>query len=114
MSETNESKVVVMLTTTVNETEASRISRALVEEGLAACVQRASISSVYVWDGRVEEGAEYLLIIKTLAECSGDVDARIHALSSYAVPEVVALEATSVGAAYEAWLRSACCRRPSY
>jgi periplasmic divalent cation tolerance protein len=104
----SESKVVVVLTTTANEPEAARMSRALVEEGLAACAQRVPISSTYVWKGRVEESTEHLLILKTLADCCPEIERRIHALSSYEVPEVVTLEAVSVAAAYDSWLRSAC------
>ena len=109
----SDSKVLVVLTTTPNESEAVRISRTLVEEGVAACVQRLPISSTYLWQGQLEEGTEYLLIIKTLAERSAEIDQRIHALSTYETPEVVALEAVSVAAAYHDWLRSALSgRRP--
>ena len=104
----SESKVIVVLTTTPNEAEAVRISRALVEEGVAACVQRLPIASTYRWQDQLEEATEQLLIVKTLAERSAEVDQRIHALSTYEVPEVVALEAVSVATAYDAWLRSAC------
>ena len=104
----SESRVIVVLTTTATESDATRIARALVEEGLAACVQRVPISSTYFWEGRVEEGAEHLLIVKTLSERGAEVDRRLHELSTYDVPEVVVLEAASVGAAYDGWLRSVC------
>jgi periplasmic divalent cation tolerance protein len=104
----SDSRVLVVLTTTASEAEAVAISRALVEEDLAGCVQRMPISSTYRWQGRVEEGAEYLLIVKTLSDRSEELENRIRELSSYEVPEVVALEATRVAAAYDAWLRSAC------
>jgi periplasmic divalent cation tolerance protein len=103
-----DSKVAIVLTTTPNESEAVRISRALVEEGLAACVQRLPISSTYVWQDKIEDSTEHLLIIKTLAERCAEVEGRIEALSTYEVPEVVAFEALRVAAAYGAWLRSSC------
>jgi len=104
----SDSRVTVVLTTAANETEGATISRALVEEHLAACVQRLPIASTYRWRDRVEESSECLLIIKTLATLVDEVGRRIHALSSYDVPEVVALEAASVASAYGAWLASAC------
>jgi len=104
----SESNVIVVLTTLPNEADAVRISRALVEEELAACVQRLPIASTYRWQGKIEDGAEYLLIIKTLAERSAEIERRIHALSTYEVPEFVVLEARSVAAPYEAWLRATC------
>jgi len=103
-----EPKLVVVVTTAANELEAVRISRALVEEGLVACAQRVPISSTYTWKGHLEEGAEQLLILKTLADRYPEIERRIHAMSSYEVPEVFALEAVSVSAAYDAWLRSSC------
>lgn len=104
----SESRVIVVLTTTATESDAARISRALIEEGLAACVQRVPISSTYVWQGRAEEGSEHLLIVKTLSERGAEVDKRLHELSTYDVPEILVLEAASVGAAYDRWLRTAC------
>jgi len=104
----SDSRVVVLLTTVANESEAVRLARALTEERLAACVQRLPISSTYVWGGRVEEGDEHLLIVKTLSERFADVEKRIRELSTYEVPEIVTLEAASVSAAYESWLRSVC------
>src|SRR5512139_4070145 len=107
----SDSRVMVVLTTTANEADASAISRILVEEELAACVQRMPISSTYRWQGRVEESSEYLLVVKTLSDRSEELENRIRELSSYEVPEIVALEATRVATAYEAWLRSACRER---
>jgi len=96
------------MTTVADEPEAIRLAHALTEERLAACVQRFLISSTYVWDGRVEAGAEYLLLVKTLSSRLGDVEKRIGELSTYEVPEIVTLETASVSAAYDAWLRSVC------
>jgi uncharacterized protein involved in tolerance to divalent cations len=104
----SDSKVIVVLTTTSSEAEAVQMARALLEEGLAACVQRLPIASTYLWKERIEESAEQLLLVKTLAERASEVEKRIHELSSYEVPEVVALETARVAAGYDAWLRSAC------
>lgn len=104
----SDSRVIVLLTTVADEPQAIRLARALTEERLAACVQRLPISSIYVWEGRVEEGAEHLVIVKTLSARLGEVERRIRELSTYEVPEIVTLETGSVSAAYEAWLRSVC------
>jgi len=104
----SDSRLIVVLTTAAAEPEALRISRTLIEEGLAACVQRMPIASTYLWQGQVEEGAEQLLLIKTLADRFEEIEQRIQELSSYEVPEVVGVEVASVSTAYETWLRSAC------
>ena len=59
----------LVLTATASLEEAKKIARALVETRLAACVNIVpKIESVYRWEGKVEEGQEYLLLIKTTAE----------------------------------------------
>jgi len=100
--------VVVVLTTVASAEEGARIGRALVEERLAACVNVVGpIRSIYRWQGAVEEAAEHLLVVKGRATALGALDARLRALHSYDVPEVLALPASGGSAAYLAWLDEA-------
>jgi len=96
---------VVVLVTAGNRDEGLRIGRALVEERLAACVNVVGpICSIYRWEGAVEEAEEHLLVVKARA---GDLDAlaaRVRALHSYDVPEVLALPVTAGSEDYLAWL----------
>lgn len=46
----NDSGAILVLTTTADEASALQLSRSLVEEGLAACVTRTAVRSVYRWD----------------------------------------------------------------
>ena len=56
----------VVMTTVADDDTASRLARALVDEGLAGCVQRLPIRSTYTWQGRTEDATEVLLLVKTL------------------------------------------------
>jgi len=60
-------RVPVLATTTTAEAEdARKIAARLVEAKLAACVQIVEpITSVYRWQGNVEEEKEVLLLIKS-------------------------------------------------
>ncbi len=56
----------VVLVTCGSEEEALKISRFLVEERLAACVNLVSpIRSIYRWEGKIWDEREWLLVIKT-------------------------------------------------
>ena len=71
-----EASIVVVLVTASGLDEARRIGRALVEERLAACVNVVGpITSIYRWEGRVQEEAEHLLLVKARrADCRRDVE----------------------------------------
>ncbi len=106
-----DSDAMIVMTTVPDDSTAERIARSLVEEGLAGCVQRTAIRSTYTWQGKVEDAAEVLLIVKTTKACWSALESRIHALSPYDLPEVLAVETSHVAPAYAAWLAAACARR---
>ncbi|MBI5479198.1 MAG: divalent-cation tolerance protein CutA [Deltaproteobacteria bacterium] len=88
---------------------AADIARALVGEGLAACVNIVpGVRSIYRWKGEVCDDAEVLCVIKTRAERFEEVRARVVALHPYEVPEVVAVPLVAGNAAYLAWVDSLC------
>lgn len=101
---TAEPDVAVVLVT-APETAAPAIARTLVEERLAACVNLVrAVHSVYRWEGRVEEAAECLLVIKTRPACWPDLEARLRALHPYTVPEILALPTIAGHRGYAAWV----------
>jgi len=71
--------------------EAKRISRALVEEKLAACVNMFPITSIYHWDGLREE-KEVALIVKTATGNVKKVENRVKELHSYDVPCIISFQ----------------------
>ena len=76
---------------TIDSADAARtLARKLVQDRLAACVNIIeNVTSVYKWEGRVEEDAEFLLVIKTQDSRAGDLTARIEELHPYDVPEIL-------------------------
>lgn len=84
--------VMFVYATAGDAAEAKRIARAVVEERLAACANIIErVSSVYWWQGEVQEAGEAALILKTSAARVETLIARIKALHSYDCPAVVAL-----------------------
>jgi periplasmic divalent cation tolerance protein len=101
-------EAVVVLVTAGSEDEAARIAHAVVAERLAACVNVVGpIRSIYRWQDAVEEAREWLMIAKARAADVAALEARIRALHSYDVPEVLALPVSGGAEAYLAWLDAA-------
>ena len=60
--------VTIALSTCPDENSAASIAATLVKEGLATCVNRIGpVRSTYVWDGRLHDEPEILLLMKTPA-----------------------------------------------
>ena len=55
----------MLLTTVASRDDATKLARLLIDEKLAACVQLLPIESFYRWDGKTQNEAELLLLIKT-------------------------------------------------
>ena len=99
---------VVVLVTAGSQEEGRRIAHHLVEAKLAACVNITQpIQSIYRWEGKIEEGQEYQLFIKTTRGLFSEVQAAIHKLHSYATPEILCLPVIDGDRKYLAWLNDA-------
>ena len=95
----------VVVSTVARAEDAERIARALVERGLAACVNVVpAVTSIYRWKGKVEREEERLLLIKTRAERFDALKRALVSLHPYEVPEVLALSIADGHAPYLEWL----------
>jgi periplasmic divalent cation tolerance protein len=95
---------VVITTSLATRDDAHRLASTLIGERLAACVQVTPIDSYYRWDGRVEQAGELLLTIKTTAARASAAEARIAALHSYSLPELLVTPVIGGSAAYLNWI----------
>jgi len=85
---------------------AAALARALVEEGLAACVNVVpGVTSIYRWEGRLQEDAEVLCLIKTRPAVFERARTRILELHPYEVPEILAFAVDDGSPAYLEWLQ---------
>jgi periplasmic divalent cation tolerance protein len=95
----------IVLTTAASEEEARRIARALVDRRLASCVSIVpQVTSIYRWQGAVEEAGEWLLIVKTTAANFTQVRQAITELHSYELPECLCLTIEDGSPAYLQWI----------
>jgi periplasmic divalent cation tolerance protein len=87
---------------------AASLARALVGEGLAACVNVVpGVRSIYAWEGRIQEDQEVLCLIKTRPAIFDRARARILELHPYEVPEILAFAVDDGSPAYLDWLKKA-------
>ncbi len=97
----------VVLCTFPDIEQARQIGAALVERQVAACVNLLPrVESIYRWEGKVEQAAEVLGIIKTTRYA--ELEAAIRELHPYQVPEILALEVAGGLPAYLEWLSQSC------
>lgn len=91
--------------TTGDAAEARRIGRVLVEERLAACANvHQPVTSIYRWQGAVEEDSEAALIAKTMQERLPALVERVTALHSYDCPCVVSWPLSGGNPAFLDWI----------
>jgi len=92
-------------TTAATASEAERIATTLVEKRLAACVQIIPhVSSVYRWQGKVEQAKEWLCLAKTRRSRLPQVEAEICQLHGYECPEIIAVTIEGGSSNYLSWL----------
>lgn len=86
---------------------AQAIAAALVNERLAACVNRLpGINSTYRWQGEVVTNSDELLLIKTTARRFDALKTRLLELHPYELPELIAVPVTVGHGAYLNWVRA--------
>src|ERR1700758_786228 len=100
----------LVLTTAGSREEAGKIAHALVDRGLAACVNIVPIESVYRWKGKVEEASECLLLIKTTANAFNPLRDAIAELHSYDLPECIAVAIEDGSEKYLQWIEESVVR----
>lgn len=81
------------------------IARRILERRLAACVNVLSAKSLYWWRGKIEEGDEDLLVIKTTEDAYGGLEEFMREIHPYEVPEIIALEVAGGLDRYLKWVK---------
>ena len=96
---------IVVLTTCESEEQAQTLARHLIEHRLAACVNiLPGARSVYRWKDKIEDAAEFVLIVKSRRDVFPKLREAIAHLHSYEIPEVIALPVVDGSDAYLSWL----------
>lgn len=97
---------------TAPKKEAEKLARTLLEERLIACANLLpGVTSLYWWEGKVERGAETLLVMKTPRSHVRRLFKRLRELHSYSVPEFLTITPGESNPDYEQWAKLATRKR---
>ena len=85
--------------------EARMIGQTLVSTQLAACVNIIeNMNSMYMWNGKLQDDKETVLIAKTTKECVSDLIKEVNKLHSYDCPCIVSLPVSDGNPAFLKWI----------
>lgn len=99
------SDVWITFITVGNADQAYNIAKTVVEENLAACVNIVpAVRSIYRWKGELCDDAECLLLAKTTRDVFPLLKARVKALHTYEVPEIIAVPVQDGHEPYLEWV----------
>lgn len=97
---------VIIVSTYPNKKSLNKISNQVVKDKLAACVNISKISSVYSWQGKIENAPEYLAFFKTTQKNKRKLKEKIKKTHPYDVPEIAEISVNSINQSYLKWLIS--------
>jgi len=98
---------VVVFMTTSNKEEAVKIVRILLKERLIACANILDpVSSLFWWQGKIDEEKEFLVFMKSRKNLFERLSERVMEIHSYEVPEIIALPIIEGSPPYLDWLKA--------
>ena len=98
-------KFIIIMVTVKHNTEAQKITQAILGKRQAACVNIIpGVNSTYWWVDKIESEEECLLIIKTEVRMLNAVIETVKKNHSYATPEIIALPIVGGDPDYLKWI----------
>ncbi len=92
-----------------NQGVAQSIAQTLVKQQLVACAQISqAVTSIYQWQGKIEQEAEFVLQLKSHLSLFESVAESINQQHPYDVPEIIALPLIAISEDYRTWLAQIC------
>lgn len=96
--------LIILETTVASHKDATTLSKSLINARLAACCQISSpITSLYKWEGKIQETTEYKLTIKTTQNRSEAAITHIRDHHPYSCPEIIQIDVDYVDPVYLNW-----------
>ncbi|MGB0855459.1 MAG: divalent-cation tolerance protein CutA [Nitrosopumilus sp.] len=97
-------KPVMIISTYPNKKLITKIANEFLKNKIIACVNISKISSIYSWNGKVENTSEYLAIFKTISKNKKLLKQKIKETHPYDIPEIAEIDVVSLNKLYLSWL----------
>ena len=97
-------KPCLLFLTCASGAEAEKISRILLEKRLIVCAKRLSVSSSFLWKGKIDSSKEELLIMESSQEKFLQVEKTVHQLHSYDTPILISVSITQASRGIIKWI----------
>ena len=76
-------KMTLLHLTCTNMEEADNIAHVLIEKRLIVCAEKSSITSSFMWKGKIEGGSEVLLVMETDEVLFEEIETEVRKIHSY-------------------------------
>ena len=97
-------KPIMIISTYPDKKSITSIANELVKKKLVACVNITQVSSIYSWEGKIENSAEFIAIFKTTLKNKKTLKEKIKETHPYKVPEIAEIDVASINKPYLNWL----------
>jgi periplasmic divalent cation tolerance protein len=97
-------KPTIIVSTYPDKKSILKISNELVKTKIVACVNITKISSIYTWQGKIENTSEYLALFKTTNKNKKILKEKIKSTHPYDVPEIAEITINSINKPYLDWI----------
>jgi periplasmic divalent cation tolerance protein len=97
-------KPTIIISTYPDKKSILKISNELVKTKIVACVNITKISSIYTWQGKIENTSEYLALFKTTNKNKKILKEKIKSTHPYDVPEIAEIDVNSINKPYLDWI----------
>lgn len=95
----------VLFLTCKDTDEANRIVNKLLEERLIVCAKKSSVSSSFLWKGKIEKSDETLLIMDSMVENFEKINIEIRKLHSYKTFVLTSIKVDQTTKEVEDWAK---------
>ena len=90
-----------------NIESARSAAKSCIQKRLAACakIQSQPVESIYWWKDKIEQGSEFLLILKSNSHLYQECEREIKKQHSFETPEIFGISIDQIEAGYLTWMK---------